>query len=102
MKIEVEKLCPQVEAAFGLLAKKWAGLIVFTLWGGEKHFVELRAALPALSARVLALRMRDLEEFGIIERSVSSSSPIRVSYALTKRGRDLAALLQGIADWAKN
>jgi DNA-binding HxlR family transcriptional regulator len=98
----VDTLCPQVEAAFEFLAKKWAGLIVLTLCEGEKYFVELKAALPALSARVLAQRMRDLEEFGLIERRVSASSPVRVSYKLTKKGRALALIMQGIADWAKS
>ena len=83
-------LCPQIEAAFGLLAKKWAGLIVFSLSDGEKHFCEIKAAIPALSSRVLTQRMRELEEASLVTRSVSDNSPVRVSYRLTERGGSLA------------
>lgn len=93
--------CPRVEAAFELLAKKWAGLIIFMLCEGEKHFGELKTAIPALSARVLAQRMRDLEKAGLVVRIVSETSPVRVSYRLTEKGRGLAPIVRGIADWAR-
>jgi DNA-binding HxlR family transcriptional regulator len=101
MKMIDEKLCPEVEAAFALLAKKWAGLIVFLLCEGEKHFNELKVGIPSLSARVLAQRMRDLEEAGLVVRSVVEASPVRVSYKLTKKGEGLASAMNGIADWAR-
>jgi DNA-binding HxlR family transcriptional regulator len=94
------RLCPRVEAAFGLLAKKWMGLILYSLTEGELHFCEVERAIPALSARVLTERLRELEENGLLLREVNSSSPVRVSYKLTERGRSLAAIVGGIADWA--
>jgi DNA-binding HxlR family transcriptional regulator len=94
-------LCPKVEAAFCFLSKKWAGLIVFLLGDGERYFSELEAAIPDLSARVLALRVRDLEKAGIVMRRVSQTSPVRVSYCLTEKGRSLAAILSEFAEWAQ-
>jgi DNA-binding HxlR family transcriptional regulator len=102
MELPSSELCPQVEAAFSLLAKKWTGLLIFVLCEGEKHFNELKAAVPLLSSRVLALRMRELEEAGLIERHVGETSPIRVGYSLTNKGKGLASALKGIADWARN
>jgi DNA-binding HxlR family transcriptional regulator len=101
MKTIDEKLCPQVEAAFALLAKKWAGLIVFLLWEDEKHFGELKTSIPSLSARVLAQRMRDLEDAGLVLRRVIETSPVGVSYRLTEKGEALASALGGIAEWAR-
>jgi DNA-binding HxlR family transcriptional regulator len=101
MKTMDDTLCPRVEAAFELLAKKWVGLIVFSLSEGEMHFGELKAAIPSLSARVLSQRMRDLEEAELVVRSVSEASPVRVSYRLTEKGRGLAPVMRGIADWAR-
>jgi DNA-binding HxlR family transcriptional regulator len=92
--------CPQVEAAFALLAKKWMGLILYSLVGGELHFCELEKAIPSLSARVLTERIRELEEAQLLQRSVSASSPVRVSYRLTAKGESLARAVKGIADWA--
>ncbi len=95
-----ERLCPKVEAAFGLLAKKWMGLVLYSLIDGELHFCDLEKALPALSARVLTQRVRELEEAGLVLRKVSATSPVRVSYCLTESGRSLAIVVGGIADWA--
>lgn len=94
------QLCPRVEAAFGLLAKKWMGLILYSLTEGELHFSELENAIPALSARVLTERIRELERAGLVLRKVSDSSPVRVGYRLTDKGESLAAIVSGIADWA--
>jgi DNA-binding HxlR family transcriptional regulator len=94
------KLCPSVEAAFGLLGKKWTGLIIHSLLEKDRYFCELEEAIPALSARVLTLRMRELECEGLVTRSVTAHSPVRVSYALTPKGRALGPVLDGIAEWA--
>lgn len=93
--------CPKVDAVFGLLAKKWAGLILFSLCGRELFFRDLEKAIPALSARVLTQRMRDLEAAKLVVRTVRLSPPLRVSYHLSDKGESLAAIIQEIAVWAK-
>jgi DNA-binding HxlR family transcriptional regulator len=95
-----ERSCPRVEAAFSLLSRKWTGLIIRALISSPLHFCELEKSLPALSARVLALRMRELEDSGIVHRGLSDSSPPRARYELTEKGRDLEPVIAGIAAWA--
>jgi DNA-binding HxlR family transcriptional regulator len=94
-------ICPRVEGVFSLLAKKWTGLILLSLLEGELRFVELRASIPELSARLLSLRIKELEEAGLVERRVHAVSPIRVSYRLTEKGESLSAVMGNIADWAR-
>jgi len=94
------ELCPSVEAAFALLAKKWMSLIIYSLSQGELYFCDLEKAIPLISARVLTQRMRELEDEGLVLRKVSQSSPVRVSYSLTEKGASLAVVVGGIADWA--
>ncbi len=94
------KLCPSVEAAFGLMGKKWTGLIIHSLLERDLYFCELEEAIPALSARVLTVRMRELEREGLVRRNVTTHSPVRVSYALTEKGRGLGPVLKGIEEWA--
>jgi DNA-binding HxlR family transcriptional regulator len=102
MKRSQSELCPQVEAAFSLLAKKWTGLILFSLIRGELRFSEIEVAIPRMSARLLSLRMKELERESLVERRVRADKmPIVVSYRLTDRGSLLAAILSKIADWAK-
>jgi len=101
---ETEKtLCPSVEAAFALLAKKWTGLIILSLREGELSFNRLAQSVPGLSARLLALRLRELEESGIVRREVKAEiPPLRVGYSLTARGIPLAAILREVAGWAND
>jgi DNA-binding HxlR family transcriptional regulator len=94
-------LCPSVEAAFALLSRKWAGLIVHSLSEGELLYSELGRALPSLSARVLCVRLRDLEGQGIVERRVEAGPPLRVSYGLSPKGLALVPIMESIAAWAK-
>ena len=95
-------LCPSVEAAFGLLAKKWMGLIIYSLSQGELFFCDLEKSIPALSARVLTQRIRELERAGLVLRTVGQGSPVRVSYSLTPKGTSLAEVVKGIAAWARS
>jgi DNA-binding HxlR family transcriptional regulator len=97
---ELERLCPRVESAFALFSKKWNGLIVHVLLAGELYFCDIEKAIPSLSARLLSLRMRELEGEGIVDRHVSSTSPVRVSYSLTDKGRAMAPIVNAIENWA--
>jgi DNA-binding HxlR family transcriptional regulator len=94
-------ICPSVQAAFDLLGKKWTGLVVMSLSGGERCFSELVKSVPKLSPRLLALRMKELEREGLATRRVDSGSPVRVAYALTEKGRALLPVMRGVADWAR-
>lgn len=99
--VEEAALCPKVQAAFDLMSRKWTGLIMRELLAGERCFSELARAVPSLSARMLALRMRELEAAGILVRVVSPGPPLRVSYSLTEKGRALRPVLEGLASWAR-
>lgn len=96
-----ERVCPAVERAFEILGRKWAGLIVHVLAGGEKYFCELERAIPSLSARMLAARMKDLEEHGLVVRTVSTGTPVRVTYTLSEKGKDLVPIMTAVAEWAQ-
>ncbi len=94
-------LCPSVEGAFELLSRKWAGLLIHVLSAGPRHFSELRSAVPGVSARMLAARVKELEQAGILRREVQTASPVRVLYSLTEKGRALIPVMAGIAGWAR-
>ena len=97
---DVSPACNKVEEAFELLSRKWMGLVIRTLIDGEKYFCDLEAALPALSARVLTVRLQELAEAGLVERRVHDQTPVRVSYRLTPRGEALRPVMVSIAEWA--
>ncbi|MCX7788872.1 MAG: helix-turn-helix transcriptional regulator [Spirochaetes bacterium] len=94
-------ICPVVEQAFLLLGKKWVGLILHTLSGGPLHFCELERVLRGLSARMLSHRVKELEEKGLVERKVYTGNPVRVTYGLTEKGKDLIPVLTSFVAWAR-
>lgn len=94
-------LCPHFEAAFELLGKRWTGLIIRTLLSGSKRFSDIQEVIPALSARMLTERFKELEEQGIITRNVYPEMPVRIEYQLTEKGRDLEKAMNEIQKWAE-
>lgn len=94
-------MCPRFEAAFVLLGKKWTGLIIRSLLNGPKRFSDIQDIIPSLSARMLTERFKELEEQGIILRTVYPEMPVRIEYDLTEKGRDLEKSMNEIQIWAE-
>jgi len=94
-------LCPRFEAAFQILGKRWTGLIIRSLLSGSKRFSQLQEIIPTLSSRVLTERFKELEELGIITRSVYPEMPVRIEYGLTEKGKDLEKTMDEIQKWAE-
>jgi DNA-binding HxlR family transcriptional regulator len=63
------------------------------------RFNELKKRLGSISATSLVERLKELEQLGIVQRRVYPEIPPRVEYSLTKKGRELHALLLQLADW---
>jgi DNA-binding HxlR family transcriptional regulator len=93
-------LCVRFHRASELIGRRWTGAIIFVLLKSRCRFATLRDAIPDITDRMLSDRLQELEEEGIVERTVIPDTPIRVEYALTKKGRALAAPIQAITDWA--
>lgn len=96
-----QKVCPDFHAAIELIGKRWSGAIIAALTDGPLRFGELCEAVPGMSDRLLSERLRELEEEGVVERSVEPGSPVRVSYALTEKGADLDPAISELREWAR-
>jgi DNA-binding HxlR family transcriptional regulator len=94
--------CPHFHRAVELVGKRWTGAILYVLLHAERplRFSEIAHAVPDLSDRLLSERMKELERCGIVDRKVTGTSPVRVEYGLTDRGRDLAPALGELKGWA--
>jgi DNA-binding HxlR family transcriptional regulator len=90
--------CP-VEAALDVIGGKWKGVILFHLLGGTLRFNALRRSLGNITQRMLIHQLRELEEDGLILRTVYPQVPPRVDYALTPAAQSLEPLLRGLHDW---
>ncbi len=94
------ELCPQFHRASELIGRRWTGAIIYVLLKGRCRFATLRDAISDITDRMLSERLQELEQEGIVERTVVPDTPVRVEYALTKKGRALASAFDAIADWA--
>lgn len=99
--IELE-LCVCAERAFKLLGKRWSGLIVDLLLQRPARFCELAQAVPHLSERVMAGRLRELTEAGLVERRIEPGPPVAITYALTPLGEGLRPAIDALREWATN
>jgi DNA-binding HxlR family transcriptional regulator len=91
--------CPDLRAAFDLLGKRWTALILDVLRVRPARFSEIHRAIPGLSDRVLAERLRELGAAGVVCRS-GEPGP-RAAYQLTDRGRRLLPGLDELRGWAR-
>lgn len=98
--MENSELCPKFEAAVSLLSKRWVGLIWEVLLAGPCRFSQIQTRVPAMSDRMLALRLKEMERAGIVSRSVMATAPVQVVYQLTPKGQDFEAVLTAIHRWA--
>lgn len=94
------KLCPNIERAFCLLGKRWNGLIIHVLLKGPKRFKDLTDSIPGISQKMLADRLKELEDQDIVKRNVYPETPVRIEYALTEKGESLEKVMTEVQKWA--
>src|SRR5262249_16037099 len=99
-RAHVPELCSRFHRASELIGRRWTGAIIFVLLESRCRFRTLRDAIPGITDRMLSERLHELEQEGIVARTVFPETPVRVEYDLTKKARALAAAIQAIADWA--
>lgn len=89
-------------AAHGLdlVGERWALLVVRELMLGPKRFTDLRDGLPQASPNVLAQRLRDLEQAGVVQRRRLPPPAASAVYELTEWGLELEPVLQSLGRWA--
>ena len=100
MATHTPTLCAQFHRASELIGRRWTGAIIFVLLKSRCRFATIRDAVPDITDRMLSDRLQELEQEGILERTVIPDTPVRVEYALTKKGRALGSAVDAIADWA--
>jgi DNA-binding HxlR family transcriptional regulator len=84
-----------------VICGKWTLLVIRDLSEGRSRFCELERSLEGISPRTLSLRLRALEEEGIVERHTFPEVPPRVEYSLTDKGRALVPLIDDMRTYGK-
>ena len=95
-----ESVCPRYHKAVELIGRRWTGAIISAMLAGRSRYHEIRENVPEISDRMLAERLRELETEGVVRRNVFPTTPVRIEYELTDKGRALETAIVAIGDWA--
>jgi DNA-binding HxlR family transcriptional regulator len=91
--------CILIGRLLSRVTDKWTVLIIRVLGRGPRRFNALRRDVGEISQKVLASTLRDLEENGLVSRTVTPAAPPQVEYALTDLGREFLCPIRGLAEW---
>ncbi len=90
-----------ISLAMKYIGGKWKAVILIHLIE-KKRYSELRREIPMVTERTLSLQLKELEEDGLISRTVHTDKPpLRVDYELTEFGRSVIPLLSSISKWGQ-
>lgn len=93
------QFCP-VAKTCELFAERWTPLVLRELCCGPAQFNDLRRRLPLMSKTLLAQRLRDLEQHGVVSITEKPSGPGNI-YALTAAGEDFRPIIQALSLWGQ-
>jgi DNA-binding HxlR family transcriptional regulator len=83
------------------ISGKWKTLILRYLEKGKKRFGELNKLIMRITEKMLSIQLRQLEESGLVRRTVYPKVPVKVEYSLTPMGTSLVPVLDAIARWGR-
>lgn len=101
MPRRVDSQCKTFQTAIDILGSRWNALILNVLQGGPLRFSELAERAKGPGDKVLSARLKELEARGLLLRQVDPGPPVRVSYELTRAGREFGNLAQAIERWGR-
>ncbi|HEY9873115.1 MAG TPA: helix-turn-helix domain-containing protein [Candidatus Obscuribacterales bacterium] len=93
--IEIQFKCP-IQYTLDLISSKWSILILRELFTGDRRTHEFLEALPGISTKTLMIRLRELEDYGLVSRRVYAEIPPRVEYSLTAKGREIQPVMAAL------
>ncbi|GEL76998.1 winged helix-turn-helix transcriptional regulator [Tenuibacillus multivorans] len=93
-------ICPKFEKAISILSQKWTALVIYQLLLGTQRFSEIQSTI-GISGKVLADRLKDLENQEIVKREVIPETPVIIEYSLTEKGKTMEPIIRDIEKWSQ-
>lgn len=90
-----------VERTLDVIGGKWTVQILRDLFEGTRRFGQLQQSLGGVSPKMLIARLRELEERGLVTRTLFPEIPPRVEYSLTEDGMTLRPIVESMAQWGR-
>lgn len=90
-----------VQETVSVIGGKWKIKILTVLYFGETHFKELQRRVDGIGAKMLSQELKDLEQNGLITRTIKDTRPITVEYELTPYGATLKDIITHMESWGR-
>ncbi|MCU0436126.1 MAG: helix-turn-helix transcriptional regulator [Bacteroidia bacterium] len=101
IKLNGETFHCALDVTMRFIGGKWKTVVLWYLRKGPMRFSELRKRIPQITEKMLSLQLRELEQDGIISRTVYAEVPPRVEYAFTEQGASLIQVVEALAHWGR-
>jgi len=99
-KLEGMACCP-INNTLELIGKKYTILILRNMMlGKQSRFNQFLSSIKGINPKILSARLREMEEEGLIKRTVFHETPLRVENRLTKKGLALKPILKQLAEFS--
>lgn len=92
-------VCQTSRDAIDFIGRRWMAVVLIGGYLGARRFSEYRRLCAGISDRLLTQRLRELEQRGLIERTVVPTTPVQITYAPTRDGEELVRALQPLVEW---
>lgn len=90
-----------IEATLEIIGGKWKALIICLLMSGPKRTGALQRLIPKISQKVLVQQLRELEQDGLVSRTVYEEMPPKVEYAITEYGKTANQIVDVMCAWGR-
>ena len=90
-----------IEKGMSLLSGTWKGSILWHLRNGPMRFNDLARLFTGASKKMIDLRLKEMEQHGLVEREVLSIKPLAVSYNITNFGTSALTVLKILKKWVE-
>lgn len=101
MSADAASSAQAIERTLAVIGGKWTVQILRDLFDGTRRFGQLQQSLGGVSPKMLIARLRELEERGLVTRTLYPEIPPRVEYSLTDDGRTLRPIVDAMAAWGR-
>jgi DNA-binding HxlR family transcriptional regulator len=95
------RVCEHFQRAAEIVGRRWNPQVIRVLLSGPRRFGALRERVPGISDNLLSERLKQLEEEGVVVRTIHEGRPILIEYSLSESGAALGTVIDALGEWAE-
>lgn len=93
-------MCP-IATLVWFISKKWTLFIIRTMSQGACCYSEIEKKLSDINPSILSSRLKELQDFGFVEKKIISDNPVKIQYILTEKWRSFSEEFESIISWSE-